>query len=113
MFCQEGLALFRELGKQTGIAFSLEGLAGVAGAQKQSLRAARLFGAAEALREIINFPLAPSNRAYYERIVATPRAQLDAAAFAVAWAEGRVMTLEQAITLALADDPPAAAGDVP
>jgi hypothetical protein len=30
-----------------------------------------------------------------------PRAQLDAATFAAAWAQGRVMTLDQAVTYAL------------
>jgi hypothetical protein len=34
--------------------------------------------------------------------VAAARAQLDEAAFAAAWAEGRSLALEEAITLALA-----------
>jgi tetratricopeptide (TPR) repeat protein len=77
-----------------------EGLAGVA-AQRQPARAARLFGAAEALRETIGAPLPPINRADYERDVAAARAQLHEDAFAAAWAAGRAMTLEQAIAEAL------------
>ena len=45
--------------------------------------------------------LLPDERACYERSVAAARAQLDEAAFAAAWAEGRAMTLEQAILFAL------------
>jgi hypothetical protein len=61
-------------------------------------------GAAEALRETIGLPLAPVDRAAYERNVAAVRAQFDAASFAAAWAEGRAMTLEQAIAYALSED---------
>jgi predicted ATPase/class 3 adenylate cyclase len=98
----EGLALQRELGDQHGIAESLEGLAGVVGVQGQPERAALLFGAAEALRDAMGAPLPPAGRADYERSVAAVRAQLDAAAFAAAWAEGRSTPLEQAIAVALA-----------
>ena len=40
--------------------------------------------------------------AEYERGVAAVRAQLDAPAFAAAWADGRALRLEQAIAEALA-----------
>ncbi len=93
----ESLALSRELGEKLCIAQSLEGLAGVYGMQKHPERAARLLGAAEAVREAINAPLLPIDRADYGRIVSIIRAQLDEAAFAVVWAEGRTMTPEQAL----------------
>ncbi|MFQ5796796.1 MAG: BTAD domain-containing putative transcriptional regulator, partial [Candidatus Bipolaricaulia bacterium] len=99
---KEALALYREVGYKPGSTESLEGLAGVAGANGQPERAARLFGAAEALREAIGFPLPPSYRAdYYDRNVAAVRTKLGEEAFAMAWAEGRAMTLEQAIAYAL------------
>jgi DNA-binding CsgD family transcriptional regulator/tetratricopeptide (TPR) repeat protein len=94
----ESLALSRELGEKLCIAQSLEGLAGVYGMQKNPEQSARLLGAAEAVREAINAPLSPIDRADYDRIVGTARAQLDEAAFAVAWAEGRILTPEQAFT---------------
>ncbi len=97
----QSLRLCRELGKRGGIAAGLEGLAAVAGVQSQPERAARLFGAATALREAIGGTLSPGERPAYERNVATVRGQLDETAFAAAWAEGRVMTVEQAITYAL------------
>ena len=71
-------------------------------------RAARLLGAAVALRESAGTPVAHKRRTEYERQVAAVRAMLDAAAFAEAWAEGRAMTLDQAI-----DDALRGVGDVP
>jgi tetratricopeptide (TPR) repeat protein len=106
----ESLSLQRELGDRWQIALTLElsaGLAAAAGqqpddAQSGGLRAARLFGAAEALREILGAPILPHNQEYYQRRVAAARAQFDEATFAAAWAAGRAMTLDQAITEALA-----------
>jgi len=62
--------------------------------------AARLWGAAEALREAIGYPMFPVDRAEYEPIVAAVRAQVGEAAFTIAWAEGRSMTPEQALASA-------------
>ncbi|MEK7324349.1 MAG: hypothetical protein AAB217_03720 [Chloroflexota bacterium] len=45
------------------------------------MTAARLFGAAEALLDAIGAPLAPADRAEWERDAAIVRAQLDEAAF--------------------------------
>jgi hypothetical protein len=39
----------------------------------------------------------------HERYVAATRAQMDEAAFTIAWAAGQAMTLEQAIAYALED----------
>jgi predicted ATPase/class 3 adenylate cyclase/Tfp pilus assembly protein PilF len=97
----ESLTLFQQLGDQGGIAECLEALAGAAGAQGQPLRAARLFGAAEALREKIGVPLSPADRPTYDRTVAAARAQLDASAFTTAWTAGRALTMEQAVSEAL------------
>jgi hypothetical protein len=64
-------------------------------------RAAKVFGAAEAIREGIGALLAPSGRADRERSLADVRVALGDAAFAAAWAAGRAMTLEQATEYAL------------
>ena len=101
--CAEALAIFRRLGNRLGLAFCLEGLAATAGETGQPLRAARLLGAAEGLREAIHAPLTGTNSAYYERIVALGRGKSDPGAFAAAWAEGRAMTDEQAISFALSE----------
>ncbi len=101
--CAEALAVFRRVGNRIGVAFCLEGLAAAAGMTGQPLLAARLFGAAEALREAIHAPLTGTNRVYYEQLVAIGRGQGDRASFAAAWAEGRAMADEQAISLAMAE----------
>ena len=101
LFHKESLKLWWELGSKRSIGFSLEGLAGLAVAQGEAERAARLWGAAKGLREMIGSPLPPSEHARYERTVAAARSQLSEAAFEVAWAEGRVMALEKAVTYAL------------
>ena len=79
------------------IAPVLEGLAAVVAAQGESTWAARLLGRAEAQRETIKTPLPPLYRVDYEQAVAVARTQLDEPSFAVAWAEGRAMTLEQVV----------------
>jgi tetratricopeptide (TPR) repeat protein len=99
---KESLALFRELGPTPDIPWGMEGLAAVVGAQGQPLQAARLFGAAAALREVSGGPRRRLDLADYDRDVAAVRAQLDEKSFAAAWAEGQAMPLEQAIAEALA-----------
>ena len=79
------------------IAPTLEGLAVVVAAQDETPWAVRLLAAAAALRDSLGTPLPPVYRANHERCVATARAQLGEQAFAVAWAEGRGMTWEQAL----------------
>jgi len=99
----ESLSLCRDLGSRRGIAMCLEKLAGIAGAQGQPGRAARLLGAADALRKAIGAPIGAADRRDYERLVAVVRADLTESEFALAWEQGRVMTLEQAIACALMD----------
>jgi non-specific serine/threonine protein kinase len=95
--CQEALEDAQALGHKNGIAYGLEGMAEIAGAQGQAERAARLFGAAQAHRDVIGAPLPPALRAVHERVLVTVRAQLGEAVFAETWAEGRAMPLAQAI----------------
>jgi DNA-binding CsgD family transcriptional regulator/tetratricopeptide (TPR) repeat protein len=94
---EESLALRGEMGDKAGIAGCLEGLAAVAGLQGRLQRAARLVGAAKALREATGIPLRPHFRADYDRIVSAVRLRLGEEGFEAASEEGRKMTLEQAI----------------
>jgi hypothetical protein len=81
---------------------AIEGLAEVDTAAGNGLRAATLWGAAERLREEIGAPRSAGGRARSQEQVTVARAGLrDDVAFTAAWAEGRAMTLEQAIALAL------------
>jgi predicted ATPase/class 3 adenylate cyclase len=98
---ENSLVTQRELGDTGKIVESLEGLASVVAALGLSLRAARIWGAAEGLREEIGSPLRPYERPNYERHVAAARTRGDNASFDRAWQEGRALTLEQAMELAL------------
>ncbi len=100
-FLEESLAIRREVRDRGGIAESLAGFAALGAAQRQEERAARLWGAAEALREAIGAPLRQSERERYDADVSAARAVLGDAAFTAAWAEGRAMTMEPAIAQAL------------
>jgi predicted ATPase/DNA-binding winged helix-turn-helix (wHTH) protein len=100
---EESLASRRELGDQLGIPASLEGLAAVVASRRDSLRAARIWGATERSRAELGTPLPPNERSGYDRYVSAARiASGDDAAFDNAWQEGRSLTLDQAIELALA-----------
>ena len=97
----ESLAIFGEFMDKQRIPECLEGIAGLVSAAGQPAQAARLFGAAESLRESAGVPMPPVQRAAYERDLAAARAALDGAAFAAAWAAGRALSMEQAVAYAL------------
>ena len=94
---KESLALSQQIGHQEALAWSLVGLAQLAGEQKQFQRAARLFSAAQAISPL-HADMEHIEWTNYERSLAEVRTQLGEQAFAVAWAEGRTMTPEQALT---------------
>jgi predicted ATPase/transcriptional regulator with XRE-family HTH domain/Tfp pilus assembly protein PilF len=103
---QKSLAIRWESGAKQAITESLVGLAAVAGAQDGNLqgaqRAARLLAATEALLEAIGGNLEPAIHVIYDTNVAAVKLALAQERFAVAWAEGRAMTLEQVVAYALA-----------
>jgi tetratricopeptide (TPR) repeat protein len=94
----------RRMGLSHTILLCLEGLARVAVAQGRIERAARLCGAAAALREDRGWPLPPAKRAEHERTVAGIRGALGEEAFAAAWVRGHALPLEEAITDTLGKD---------
>jgi len=100
---EEGLTVSAELGNETDVAHCLEGVATVAALESKVARAARLWGAAEALLEKIEAGVHTyvPDRSLHRSQVAAARARLNEEAFAAAWAEGRTMTAEQAIEYAL------------
>ena len=85
------------------ITTALEDFGNLAVAQAQPALAARLLGAAEALREAISAPLTPDSRVEYDQSVDAIRSQVDEMTFSQAWDEGREMTLEQAVEYALGE----------
>ncbi len=97
----QGLMLSQWESNLASIAWCMAGLGSTAALTEQPGRAARILGAAEALRTAIGCRPAPAARVTYERGLAVARAQLGDDAFALAWARGQGMTLEQAIAEAL------------
>jgi predicted ATPase/DNA-binding CsgD family transcriptional regulator len=108
----ESLLQFRQISDRPIIAVTLGDLAGVWATVGQPERAARLFGAAEALRDQIGAMMYAAQQAAYEHDVAQGAAQLDPAAWAAAWTAGRAMSLEAACALAM-EDLPAPAAEAP
>ncbi len=100
---QEALALQRQQQRKLTLIQSLERCAWIAADMHQPQRAARLFGAAEAARERIGAPLPLGDKPMYDRHLARARADLDETAFDAVWAEGRVMTLDEAVAYALVE----------
>ena len=98
---RETIQEWQKFGHRAAIAHQLECFAFIAKGQEEDERAARLFGAAETLRENINIPMTPPEHVEYDREVSDLRANIDEAAFSKAWAEGRALTMEQAIAYAL------------
>jgi hypothetical protein len=108
---EESLEIYRELNITDRWVYCLNILAGAAGINRQDERAARLFGAAQAAAEKLdveteffyNMTLEPEYFYHmtYDAIIADICEQLGEADFNKAWAEGRQMTLEQAVELAL------------
>jgi predicted ATPase/class 3 adenylate cyclase len=82
----------------------LVGMAEIACIEKRYERAACLFGAGDALHQALGVRRSPRPQVRYDARVAATCAGLGDAVFAKRWAEGRAMTLEQAIEYALADE---------
>ena len=95
---REGMALLRPLGDTWVSVYALGQFAGVAIGRGDYLRAARLLGATEQLRDTTGTTiLFASDRALHERRNATLRAVLSEAEFSAAWAAGQRLTLPQAL----------------
>lgn len=93
---------FVELGNRSGIIFSLSGIAALAGQAGRQAAAARMLGAADTLRELIQFPISPSNRPHFERLETLARAGQDPEAFAAARRAARAAPPDAAVEEALA-----------
>jgi predicted ATPase len=90
--------------KRMYVVETLERFAWIAADTHQPERAARLFGAAEALRKWIGAPLPLGDKPLYDRYLDMTRVALNGDEFSQAWAEGTAMTLDQAVAYALADE---------
>ncbi len=80
----------------------LEGIAVLSYKLGRSIEAARLWGAAEQMREVIKSPISVTSIKRYEQNVAAALEQSDPDAFQVAWSEGGAMLTHDALTHAIA-----------
>jgi tetratricopeptide (TPR) repeat protein len=99
----EGIRLYHRLRDDRSVADALNGLARVALSAGDAWRAARLFAAADAIYETGQTGRMRWAWPTWEEDRRAVRARLSAHDFAAAWAEGRAMTLEQAVAYALED----------
>jgi predicted ATPase/transcriptional regulator with XRE-family HTH domain len=94
---REALELFDSVPNKSAVTKTLEDIAATIATLGDPSRAARLLGAADALRRTLRSPLFPSERAGYEAELATVRKMLGDDAFDVQWRIGSSITLERAL----------------
>ena len=100
---RQGLQLARTMNNRLEVAKTLAALAGPLGALDQAERAARLLGAPERALERFGAFHQLNDRPEIDAIITAVHARLDDAAFRTSWAEGRELTLEQAVVQALGE----------
>jgi tetratricopeptide (TPR) repeat protein len=91
---------WQNLGNRAAIAHELECFGFLALAEEEPGTAVKLFAAADALRDKIQAPMTDYEQVEYEQAVARARTMLTEGEFKSLWAEGRSMSIEQAIELA-------------
>jgi tetratricopeptide (TPR) repeat protein len=84
------------------VSFGLEGLATVAALAGDDLRAARLWGAAEALFERMGYSMPLVERGLHDELVPASRKRAGEGPFDQAWADAKLLPEERAVQLALA-----------
>jgi len=97
------ILLWQDFGHRAAVAHQLECFAFIAVEQEQYARATKLFGTAEALREVSNSVRTPVEQKEFDEAEANLRSWLNENEFNKIWEEGRLTTMEQAIVFALSD----------
>ena len=102
---EEALVMSQDMGRTPQVIEALEGMASLAGARRKAAHAARLWGAAEATREVTGIStFTPEEWALHEPHLALATSQLGDEAWQEALAEGRAMSLEEAAEYALREE---------
>jgi tetratricopeptide (TPR) repeat protein len=102
-FFRESIGHHREVGDTAGLGAAIAGLASLLAAQGQWSEAARLFGATDAIAEMIGMPNAALIMDGHEEAVGAASRALGEEAFTAAWTSGRALTVEEAVAEAQAD----------
>ncbi|MGN6755874.1 MAG: tetratricopeptide repeat protein [Thermomicrobiales bacterium] len=101
VYFSDSLRLAQQIGDQRGIANNLEGLGRCALQGNQHSRAARLWGAAAALRVTKRISAGSTDQQDTDHFTALVRAALGEAAYSAAWQAGYALTPDEAIAEAL------------
>jgi predicted ATPase/DNA-binding SARP family transcriptional activator len=101
---RQALRRLAELEFRDVIGYCFEGLAAVLAFTERPEEAARLLGAAEALRESLGVALAPAEQTTHDETVEAVRSSLDEDRFSAAWLRGREMPLDEAVAYALEEE---------
>jgi tetratricopeptide (TPR) repeat protein len=96
----ESSTIYREIGNLLYVPWCLEGLAGVAAAERAWERAAQFYGAREALCGRTESPLPPCYPEGYARTFESTRAALGETGFAAAFSEGESLPTEAVLAMA-------------
>jgi ATP/maltotriose-dependent transcriptional regulator MalT len=105
----EGLRIRYQQGTKRGVADSMRALAVVEKEQADPGRLVRLLAASEALSLALGVPISERERQRYEPWLERARTMLGPEEFDAAWGEGKALTIEKAVALALEELPTQAA----
>jgi tetratricopeptide (TPR) repeat protein len=100
---RESIVGFHDVGQLGAVAHQLECFGFLAMVDDQNERALKLFAAADALRERIASPMTSEEQTYFDEQIKVLHQKLDAPQFDRTWSNGRALTMEQAMELALAE----------
>jgi len=99
--CKESLNLNQKVDDPRGMVACVAGFAAIAGAQGKFERAATLMGAVESQLVSFGIRLLYIDKMEYDRNLALLQSELDKRKLAKFWAEGKAMSLDDAIAFAL------------
>jgi tetratricopeptide (TPR) repeat protein len=100
----ETIKVFQDMGNRPAVAHQLECFAIIAVVEGEPQHATKLFGAAEVLREVTNSLRTDEEQAEHAQSMSQLRSMLPEVEFNALRAEGRSMTMEQAIEHALSKE---------
>jgi hypothetical protein len=101
---EESLTVFEVLGDTDHLLEVLSFLAGATQAMAKPVRAIRLFGAAQGLREATGLRVQDTDPcSFSERFLTAARSQIEEEMWKRTWQEERTMTIEDAVTYAFGD----------
>ncbi len=105
-YLRESLSLAQELDNKWGVPYVIEALANVRAKEQDVLAAVRLYGAASIQREALALAFAVRERGSYNRAISQLRALVSPEVFEREWNEGRKLSSQEAIALAVGERVP-------